>query len=266
MFLPDSAITRSEISAVIWRIVHTDFHEGQFLYGSTWLDILDNVPVFSLDPDKFYTENGRVNYRGEETMTGIDVSSWQGTIDWNKVASDGIDFAIIRLGYRGYGTGAICLDSCFQQNIQGALDAGLKVGVYFYSQAINTDEAKEEADYVLSYLKDWNISLPVVFDWEIVGGSAARTYGLDTNTLNQCAAAFCGAMEDAGYQTMIYFNKYLGYRKYDLSQLTDAGFWYAEYTSKPTFYYDFKMWQYSSKGSVAGISGNVDMNLLFVDK
>lgn len=276
VFLPNAAISRAEISAVIWRISHTDFqetnseqtnsHEGQFQYGTSWLDIQENVPKFSRDTKNFYTdEKGRIQYSGADTMTGIDVSSYQKEVDWNKVAADGIDFAIIRLGYRGYGTGKICLDSYFKKNIQGALDAGLKVGVYFFSQAVTPEEAAEEAKYVLSYIQDYEITLPVVFDWETVSSSSGRANKLDPDTLSQCAVAFCSTVKDTGYDAMVYFNKYLGYRKYDLSQIANQGFWLAEYTEKPSFYYDFKMWQYSSKGSVDGISGNVDMDLLFLD-
>ena len=157
------------------------------------------------------------------------------------------------------------LDRNFQSNLEGAMSVGLDVGVYFFSQAITPEEAAEEAEFVLSYLDGYELTYPVVFDWEVIGQESARTYGLDTETLCACANTFCSMVEEAGYRPMIYFNSYAGYVKYDLSQVLDYDFWFAQYSQVPTFYYDFQMWQYSSQGRVDGISGDVDLNLSFVD-
>ena len=268
VFKPDASITRAEISAVLWRILNTDVHAGQLKYNSTWLDILEDVPVNSYDADRFYLSDGRMCYDSADRAyyTGIDVSVYQGDIDWEAVREDGIDFAFIRLGFRGYGSeGSMNLDSRFLENIQKATEAGLDVGVYFFSQAITVEEAREEAQFVLDYLDGYELAYPVVFDWEVIGKSTARTYGLDTQTLCDCANTFCDMIEDAGYQTMIYINSYAGYVKYDLSQVLSYDLWFAQYTDAPTFYYDFQIWQYSSSGSVAGISGAVDMNISFVN-
>lgn len=273
VYKPESSITRAEISAVIWRIKNkentqnTDTHEGQIQYNSHWLDILDDVEVNEYDSGDFYSSNGRIYYDSDiKTYTGVDVSVYQGDIDWHKVKADGIDFAIIRLGYRGYGAaGTMHLDSNFVSNIEGAMSVGLPVGVYFFSQAITPKEAKEEAEFVLTYLKDYELTYPVVFDWEIIGSTSARTYGLDTKTLCECANTFCGIIEKAGYEAMIYFNTYAGYMKYDLSEINDYDFWFAQYQSKPNFYYGFDMWQYTSSGHVDGIVGNVDLNICFED-
>jgi lysozyme len=224
----------------------------------------DGFPMFSRDLSLFSLDSrSRMRYSGESYLTGIDVSEHQGDVDWEKVAADGIDFVMIRIGYRGSTAGSIYDDEYFKENISGALAAGLKVGVYFYSQAVNTAEAAEEADYVLQAIKPYDVTFPVVFDWEIVGGSEARTYTVSRAVITDCAKTFCRAVEDAGYDAMIYFTQYLGYRKYILRQLTDYEFWYAEYEEKPRIIFDFDMWQYSSTGSVDGIAGDVDLNIYF---
>ena len=225
----------------------------------------DGFPMLSWDPNRFSPDSrGRLGYSGAKTLTGIDVSEHQGVIDWAKVAVDGIDFAMIRLGYRGSTQGGLYLDEYYKKNIAGANAAGVPVGVYFYSQAIDEREAAEEARFVLDNLAGYRVDFPVVFDWEIVGGEAARTYSVSRRTLCQCARAFCDAVKAEGCQPMIYFTRFLGYRKYILRDLTDYGFWYAEYGERPRFAFDFDMWQYSESGKVSGIEGNVDLNIWFV--
>ena len=206
---------------------------------------------------------GRVLYEkdGKTAKTGVDVSTYQGEVDWQAVA-DGIDFAILRLGYRGYTEGGLFMDESFSRNLQGALDAGLEVGVYFFSQAITPEEAEAEAAYILNAIDGYTVTYPIAFDWEpIAPGSNARTEGLDGETLTRCAAAFCRKVEEAGCRPAVYFNQTLGYLRYDLRELTDYDLWLAEYDSKPDFYYHFDLWQYSHTGQVAGIEGNVDLDL-----
>lgn len=242
-------------------------HLGQFTYSGRTLDVLEGVPVNTYDLDQFVRdeETGRMTYAAEdlETLVGIDVSSWQRNIDWEAVAADGVDFAIIRVGYRGYTQGIVYEDAYFERNIQGALDAGLDVGVYFYSQAITEEEAIEEAEFVLERIEGYDITFPVVFDWELPDDEEARTNGLDNDILTLCALRFCETIEAAGYEPAVYFYTWLGYFQYDLSQFAQYGFWYAG--TYPTFYYHFQMWQYSSTSVVAGISTGVDMNIGFVD-
>ena len=156
------------------------------------------------------------------------------------------------------------MDDYYERNMRGALDAGLQVGVYFFSQAIDAREAAEEARFVLEQIKPYDVTFPVVFDWEIVGGSSARTYTVSRQTLCDAARAFCDTVKDAGYDPMFYFTRYLGYRKYILRNLADYGFWYAEYESTPRIAFDFDVWQYSETGQVDGIEGAVDLNLYFV--
>ena len=241
----------------------------QITYGSYLVDVLEDVPVNSYDENAFYQEDGRICYASDtvETRTGIDVSVYQGDIDWGAVKNDGINFAIIRLGFRGYGeSGSMNLDRNFTANLEGAIAAGLDVGVYFFSQAITVEEAAEEAEFVLGYLDGYDLTCPVVFDWKVIGTESARTYGLDTETLCACANTFCSMVEEAGYEAMIYLTSYSGYIKYDLSQVMEYDFWFAQYSDTPDFYYDFQMWQYSSTGSVDGISGDVDLNLQLIRK
>ena len=186
-------------------------------------------------------------------------------IDWEAVKADGVDFAMIRLGYRGYESGQLNLDERFHEYAQGAVDAGLEIGVYFYSQAINASEAEEEARFVLNELSDYKITYPVVFDWEIVGDDTARTNSVSSEELNECASVFCNTIARGGYIPMIYSVKRMALLKYDLSRLAGFDFWLAEYRDEPEFPYEFAMWQYASDGKVNGIEGEVDLNMSFVD-
>lgn len=236
-----------------------------FQYRDRTLEALPDVPVSTYDQSEFYfNEAGRAIYAqdGRQARTGIDVSFYQKEIDWNAVAADGVDFAMIRLGYRGYSKGVLQMDQWFEHNIQGALDAGLAVGVYFFSQALTPEEAEEEAQFVLDAIQGYTLAYPVAFDWEFIDASkGARTNDMTGNMLTQCARAFCEKISAAGYTPAVYFNQDLAYLTYDLSQLTDYVFWLAEYGGAPDFYYDFALWQYTHTGSVAGIEGNVDLNL-----
>ena len=244
---------------------------GKILFRNQLVPILDNVPVNRYDKDAFYRgANGRLYYNDGVTPVayGVDVSAYQKDIDWYAVAADGIDFAILRVGGRGYGpAGNLYWDKYFEQNLAGAQAAGLDVGIYFFSQAITPQEAEEEAWQVLARLQGRPLAYPIVFDWETISGAPARTDDLDTATLTACARTFCESIAIAGYQPMVYFNATNGLLDYDLSQLAGYPFWYAYYlpasSTDPWLYYDFRMWQYTSSGSVAGIPGNADMNICF---
>ena len=269
-FLPNQPVDRKEMFAVVWRLRNIDVTKGMFRFSNYWLDVLDGVELSPFTAKQFGRDaNGRATYSGGEYLQGIDVSGHKQDIDWKAVAGDGIDFAIIRAGNRLYGrngTGAVCEDSYFHRNMQGALDAGLDVGAYFFSNAITVEEAWEEADLLISMLEPYKdrVTYPVVCDWEYLGGKESRAYGVDAQVITECIAAFCDRVAQAGYTPMIYFNGYCGYVKMDLSRLTQYQFWYAEYASAPSCIYNFQMWQYSAKGKVAGISSDVDMDLCFV--
>lgn len=247
-------------------IRNESFPSDSFTYGSETVAIPAGAMANTYDAGRFYyDENGMYTYRSNyyDVEVGIDVSAHQGKIDWQAVADSGVDFAMIRVGYRGYTVGNINLDTRFTYNIEEAKKAGLKVGVYFFSQAITPDEAIEEAEFVLEQIKDYEIDYPVVFDWETISGDRARTDGLDNGILNQCAVAFTNLVKRAGYTPAIYYYTWLGYFKYDQSMLSDYYIWYADYKEAPVNYYGFDMWQYTSSGTVPGVEGNVDMNIAF---
>ena len=236
-------------------------------YRNKELAVLEEVPVNGYITDCFSTQkNGWRTYQNgqQKARMGIDVSAYQGEVDWKKVAASGVEFVMIRCGYRGYSRGVITADAKFEQNIQGALDAGLEVGVYFFSQAVNTWEAREEAEFTLECIEGYDVTYPVAFDWETIAGSNdARTNGMEGSKITNCAGAFCDVVAEAGYDSVIYFNQDLGYLGYDLDALKDYTFWLAEYNETPSFYYHFDLWQYTHKGTVPGIEGNVDLNLDF---
>ncbi len=201
-----------------------------------------------------------------DTIPGIDVSYYQGNINWQQVKESGIEFAIIRLGYRGYGEeGKLVEDKLFTQNIEGALEAGLKVGVYIFSQAITVEEAVEEARFVLERIEKYEITMPVVYDWEFVSAEA-RTANMDRRTLTDCYLAFCETVAEAGYTPMAYFNSYQSRNLMYLTELESYPFWLALYSDRMTYPYRFEMWQYTDSGKVPGIEGNVDINLYFTDE
>ena len=266
-FQPDKPISRAEMATIVWRVMEIKVEEGMLRVSNYWVDVLDSVPLTTFTRNQFdKDEDGRVTYSGGYFARGIDVSGHKGDIDWEAVAGDGIDFAIIRAGNRAWGSGVLMEDSKFDQNMQGAIAAGLPVGAYYFSNAITVKEAEEEAEAFLARLEPYRASItyPVVCDWEFLGGSESRAYGVDARIITQCIDAFCTRVAEAGYTPMVYFNEYCGMIKMDLSKLTDYEFWFAEYANAPSCIYNFQMWQYSSKGKVAGIGSDVDMNLCFV--
>lgn len=196
-------------------------------------------------------------------VRGVDVSSWQQNVDWPQVKAAGMDFAMLRLGYRGTEQGGLFPDDYAQTNYQQASAAGLSVGGYFFSQAITPAEARQEAEYVLELIKGWDVKMPIVYDWEYVDEDA-RTADVDARTLTDCTIAFCETIKDAGYEPMIYFNPELERKQMFLEELTDYKFWLALYSDEMTYPYRVDMWQYTSQGSVPGIEGAADINLLFL--
>ena len=237
-------------------------------FGEIWIPALENVPAFSKNKEQIISRNGRKYYVEGNKVTsllGVDVSIHQNEINWEKVAQSGIDFAMVRLGFRGYGTGEAHIDDNYLKNMTGASQAGLDTGVYFFSQAITVDEAIEEALMVVNNLEGLDVKYPVVYDWEIIYDDSARTDNVPVDVLTDCCIAFCETIKEAGYTPMIYQNKRTSMFKLDLERLQDYDFWLAEYNSEPSYYYDFTMWQYTSTGSVPGIEGDVDINICFKD-
>ena len=246
-----------------------EFFDDRIVYKDTsvhYAPIDESLPMNSYDWQYLSWENGRPSYTpdGERHATlGVDVSYHQGEIDWAAVAADGIQFAMIRCGYRGYGNGDLVTDSCYPGNVQRALDNGLDVGVYFFSQAITEEEAVEEAEYVLGLLEGYEINMPVVFDMEVLQEDA-RANDLTSSQRAQISKAFCDTIRAAGYTPMIYGNTAYYMSKVDFASLAgEYGIWLAQYYDEPFFPYQFNMWQYTNDGTVDGIAGTVDINLYF---
>ncbi len=226
-----------------------------------------DIPTNEYKLDAFSDQNGVIIYDDAPFYVGIDVSEFQGAIDWQTVKNSGVDFAIIRSGYRGNTRGELYEDPTFKANIEGAQAVGIKVGVYFFSQAMSIDEAEEEAEFVLEQLKDYQLDYPVVYDWEPPesGSTDARTANANGIDVSKYAKTFCDKVSLAGYEAMLYTNKSLGYTFFDLELLKDYDIWIAEYQMKPSFYYDFTIWQYTDNAVVEGIEGPVDLNISFKD-
>ncbi len=217
------------------------------------------------DPEGFYSDNGFLRYRDAEHLVGIDVSAHQGAIDWAAVKNAGVEFAIVRIGYRGSTVGELYEDEQLRANLLGAREAGIRLGAYFFSQAMNTAEAVEEAEYACDRLDGMQLELPLYFDWEVAAGGE-RVQSETEIPLTDCAVAFCKAVERRGYRGGVYFNQTQGYRHYDLAQLQDYSLWLAEYGDVPTFQYAFNCLQYSDAGQIDGIPASVDLDLLFLDE
>lgn len=221
----------------------------------------------SLDPINLNVlDNGEFQYLTDGKVTsykGIDVSSHQGVIDWNLVAQDGVEFAFIRVGFRGYGSeGKLVVDEMFHTNIQQAKEAGIKVGVYMFSQATTEAELDEEVQLVLDNIASYQLDCPVVYDVEMISGNG-RMNNLTPEERTNLTLRFCEKIAQAGYRPMIYHNTEMAAIRIDYAALEAYDKWYAAYNRRMFFPYEFKVWQYSDKGSVQGIKTNVDMNISF---
>ena len=248
-----------------------DPHAGQVYVNDganmVWLTPHENLPINPFTAGDFTrTEDGRIRYTGMTgtVRLGVDVSDYQSGADWNALAAQGVEFAILRIGYTGYTKGALRADSAFVRHLQDARDAGMDVGVYYFSQAVSVQEAAAEAAHVLRLLDGYTLELPVYFDWEPVFADDSRTRENDWAHLTAYAAAFCDVIESRGYQAGVYLNRQQGYYAYDLSRLADCALWVADYNDYPDFYYAFDMWQYTDSAALEGMPTQADLNLLFV--
>ncbi len=199
----------------------------------------------------------------EVAKFGIDVSYHQGEIDWELVREEGVNFAIIRLGFRGYESGKLVIDEKYLENIAGANAAGIDAGVYFYTQAISVEEAVEEADYVIENLEGYELSMPIVFDIERPSASSFRTQDLSMQEFTDLTIAFCERVREAGYEPMIYGNMISFTTMLDLTRLEDYPKWFAHYDESMYYPYDYDIWQYSDTGKLEGVEESVDFNLMF---
>ncbi|MCM1326193.1 MAG: Ig-like domain-containing protein [Bacteroidales bacterium] len=238
-----------------------------------WQTLDGKVYFFNANGDKVTGEQviqgAKYNFASDGSLVqgggtmGIDVSKYNGNIDWNAVKNSGVSYVIIRVGYRGYTQGSLVDDSKFATNIKGATAAGLKVGVYFFTQAVDQVEAVEEASMVLERIKGYTISYPVFLDVEPSGGKG-RADSLSKETRTAVCKAFCETIQNSGYTAGIYANKTWLNEKIDTSQLSAYKIWLAQYAATPTYKGRYDMWQYKSTGKVSGISGNVDMNISYL--
>ncbi|MCM1252357.1 MAG: glycoside hydrolase family 25 protein [Clostridium sp.] len=231
--------------------------------------ILDTIAKHPYLSENFiHTDEGFLEYyeNGElVSHKGIDVSRYQEKIEWDKVAGDDVEYAFIRLGIRGYTEGEIVEDAMFKDNINGALDNDIAVGVYFFTQATSDEEAKEEAEFVLDALEPYDVTYPVVLDVEAVTNKNARTKDLTKEERTQYCITFCEEIKQAGYTPMIYGNLKTFMLLLDMEKLEEYDKWFAYYDEEIYFPYQFKVWQYTDEGSIDGIKANVDINISFED-
>ncbi len=211
-------------------------------------------------------ESGEYQYVVEDQVVsrkGIDVSRFQGKIDWQAVAADGVEFAFIRVANRGYGSGKLVTDETFDANMKGALDAGIHVGVYIFSQAITEEEIREEFQLVMDKVEPYGVKCPIVFDVEKTADSSGRMNQLTLEERTNLTLLFCQLVEEAGYKPIVYHNLEMGALMIDVETLENYDKWFAYYNDDMYYPYDYKIWQYSDKGRVNGISGDVDLNICF---
>ncbi len=246
-------------------------------YNGKYYSIEEGTLKNRLGAGDFEWDDDRLRYLGDryDVEFGIDVSAYQNresentTIDWEKVKNDGVDFAFIRVGFRGTSAkGSLNADAFYGKNITGAMNAGIRTGVYFFAQAITVEEAIEEAEFVIELLKDYDFDGPVCYDWEM-GTAKYRVYGTPPEMATACAVAFCERIEEAGYDAMVYAGTYVSYIKYDMGALSRWPLWYPEYKTAnstalyPQLWYRMEYWQFTDSCHIEGIGGRVDANLRF---
>lgn len=259
---------------------YADYYSGVTLYSSGAAGYL-YTGWWTLDGKTYYFDANGKKVTGEQVILGakynfgsdgvlksgtgtfgIDVSSWNGNIDWTKVAKSGVNYAIIRCGFRGSTAGGLVEDSKFAQNIKNATAAGIKVGVYFFTQAVSEAEAVEEASMVLGLIKDYKLKYPVFIDVENATNGRANNLSKDTRTA--IVKAFCKTITGAGYKAGVYANRTWLTNKLNASELNEYAIWLAQYVSSPTYTSRYDVWQYSSTGAISGITGEVDLNLSYL--
>lgn len=246
------------------RFLHASYIIATDKFGEEHkIKISADIKRHEWDFSNLQTEENFKNYMeadGSTKSVGIDVSEHQGVIDWEAVAAQ-VDFAYIRLGYRGYTSGGLALDAYYSSNIAGATEQGIPVGVYFYSQATTYEEGAEEANFVLRNMGDYALSYPIVLDREDPMSEDARTNDLTAEQHTQAALGFLETIQAAGRNAMIYTNRMYYALYLNLEQIYQYPVWFAQYADEPDWPYEFAIWQYTESGTVAGINGSVDLNL-----
>lgn len=250
-FFPEDVVVYSDAKFYFFPILDS-LKQHDFVYDN-FVEREDNEIVYVDDTDEVHS------------LKGIDVSKHQEKINWKKVAADDVSYAFIRGGFRGYSEGKLVEDEFFVDNIEGALDNDIDVGVYFYTQAMTEEEAVEEAEFLLDLLEPYDITYPVVLDLEDPENASARTVGMTKEEHTKAAVAFLETVKKAGYTPMVYGNLKTFMLMLDLEQLEEYDKWFAYYNAPVYFPYEFTVWQYSSKGRIDGIKGDVDMNVCMKD-
>ena len=254
-----------------YYVANTKFYVQSGVQYTGWQTIDGHVYYFNADGQYVtgtqviqgaqYTFGSNGQLQNGQGILGIDVSKWNGSIDWTRVKNSGVNFVIIRVGYRGSTGGSMIEDPKFSANIKGAINAGIKVGVYFFTQAIDEVEAVYEASYVIEKIKNYQLSYPVFLDVEPSGGRGDK---ISVEMRTKVCKAFCQTMQNSGYTAGIYANKTWLNEKINVNELTNYKIWLAQYAAQPTYTGRYDMWQYKATGSISGISGNVDMDLSYM--
>lgn len=249
----------------------TDGRHTLIQYGDgreEWVLISPYLPKHEYDFTKLVCQSDLMKYYvdGKQvSFVGADISKFQDYVDFVKLKKAGVDYVMLRVGFRGYSSGQLVLDDYFLDNIKRASDAGLKIGVYFFSQAVTETEAVEEANMVLQYIKDYEITYPVAFDMEGIENDTSRIDNLSKTEKTNIAKAFLDTIKNAGYKPMIYGNKEWLLKQIDLSKLTAYDVWLSQMTDIPDYPYKFTMWQYKNDATIDGIAGYADLNISFID-
>ena len=241
-------------------------NKNQYVFA----DILSDVAKNNYKDENFKQDDaGIITYSDNGTVIshmGVDASRFQGNIDFKKLKEQGVEFAMLRCGFRSYGNGVLNTDWSFDTFAKNAIQNDIKIGAYFFSSAITKEEAAEEADYVLNIIKPYKITYPVVLDFEEIAGDTYRQENLSTQELTDIIIAFCDKIEKAGYKPMIYSNLKGFVGRLDLTRLEKYEKWFAYYSDTPYFPYEFSIWQYTESAKLDGVSGNtIDLNISFKD-
>ncbi len=234
-----------------------------------WVLINPYLEKNTYDYTKLKMKNDLASYADGNTFSyvGADLSKYNGEVDFVTLKQSGVSFVMLRLGMRGYGSGEIMLDEKFTDYITKASEAGLDIGIYFYSQALTEEEAAEEANFVIQNLANYQVTItyPVAFDMEYVPNDTARVEALNREEKTKVAKVFLDTVKNAGYKPMVYGTKEWLLKQVDLTKLTDYDIWLSQQEEAPDYPYKFQIWQYTREGSLAGADGDVHLNISFVD-
>ena len=248
-----------------------DGNHIQIIYddgSEEWVQINPYIEKNTYDFTSLVSNDGKMKYYSDGkkiSFLGVDISRYQKDIDFQALKNDGIEFVMIRVGARGYKTGELQMDEYFEQNIKKATEAGLDIGVYFFSQAITQEEAVAEAQLVLDSIKDYEILYPVAYDMEFIENDTARVETLTRDERTAVAAAFLNHINNAGYTPMLYGDTEWLVKRIDVAKFNASCIWLSEEADIPKYPYRYEMWQYTTQGQVNGINGFVDLNISFVD-